>query len=106
MNLFENIPTCADEELFDELLSARGVRVERIVSFGNASPADFWYDQSEGEWVLLLEGAATLAFDGGKCVDLAPGDWINIPAHRRHRVERTAPAGRTVWLAIFYAAPQ
>ena len=39
-----------------------GLRIERIVSLGQASPPGFWYDQAEGEWVLVLAGAARLRF--------------------------------------------
>lgn len=102
MNLFENIPENAPEELFDELFSAEGVRMERIVSFGQASPEGFWYDQPEHEWVLLLEGIAQLRFEDGTIHELAPGDCLNIPAGRRHRVEKTARNGRTVWLTVLY----
>ena len=104
VNLFEHIPAASDEELFTELLAADGVRIERIVSFGQASPPEFWYDQSEGEWVLLLEGSAVLAFDDGERVELVPGDTLNIPAGRRHRVDKTDPDRRTVWLAVFYGS--
>ena len=91
--------------LVTTLLSAPGLRVERIVSAGQQSPPGFWYDQSEDEWVVVLEGAAALEFEGQQePVRLAPGDWVNIPAHRRHRVAWTAPARRTVWLAIHYHA--
>ena len=100
-NLFDQIPRRAAKELFTELLSKRNMRIERIVSFGQASPAGFWYDQSESEWVLLLEGAAQLQFEDRQ-VDLVPGDYLNIPAGTRHRVEKTAENTRTVWLAIFY----
>jgi cupin 2 domain-containing protein len=103
-NLFEGIPENAPEELFTDLLKADGVRIERIVSFGQSSPWGFWYDQEENEWVLLLEGSAMLEFDDGELVDLNPGDFVNIPAGRRHRVEKTRPKGRTVWLAVFYTA--
>ena len=84
-----------------ELLSAEDVRVERIVSFGQVSPEGFWYDQDENEWVLLLEGSATLGFEDGSTQDLKPGDHLNIPAGQRHRVEKTDQKGRTVWLAVF-----
>jgi cupin 2 domain-containing protein len=103
MNLFENIPERAAEELFTELLAADSVRIERIVSFGQASPEDFWYDQNENEWVLLLEGSADVCLEGeSSLVRLGPGDYLNIPAGCRHRVEKTAANGRTVWLAVFY----
>ncbi len=101
MNLFENIPETAPEELVTELLKSDNVRIERIVSFGQSSPEGFWYDQAENEWVLLLEGSATLTFEEGDSVNLKPGDHLNIPAGKRHRVEKTDQKGRTVWLAIF-----
>ncbi len=102
MNLFENIPESEPEEVFTELLSAEGVRVERIVSFGQVSPEGLWYDQPENEWILLLEGSATLVFQEKPSVDLRPGDYLNLPAGCRHRVEKTSEKCRTVWLAVFY----
>jgi cupin 2 domain-containing protein len=78
-------------------------RVGRVVSFGQASPTGFWYDQAEGEWVLLLAGAARLRFaEEDEARLLGPGDWLEIPPHRRHRVDWTDPATPTVWLAVFY----
>lgn len=100
-NLFHPLPEYAPQELFTNLLSGRNLRIERIVSFGQRSPDGFWYEQSENEWVLLLEGSARLRFDDGP-VELRPGDHLNIPAKTRHRVEQTAENGRTVWLAVFY----
>ncbi len=105
MNILDNIPEHAPEELFTELLKADRVRIERIVSFGQSSPDGFWCDQQENEWVLLLEGSATLVFEEGDPVDLKSGDFLNIPAGRRHRVEKTDPNGRTVWLTVFYPPP-
>jgi cupin 2 domain-containing protein len=101
-SLYDDIPDRSPEEVIDSLLSSGAVRIERIVSFGQASPEGFWYDQEENEWVVLLEGFATLGFDNGSTVDLVPGDYLNIAAGCRHRVERTASDGRTVWLAVFY----
>ena len=101
-NLFENIPESAPEEVFTELLAAEGVRIERIVSFGQVSPEGFWYDLSENEWILLLEGSATLALQEKPSVDLKPGDYLKLPAGCRHRVEKTSEIEPTVWLAIFY----
>ncbi|MBI9020185.1 MAG: cupin [Verrucomicrobia bacterium] len=106
-NLFENIPENAPEELVTVLLSAEGVRIERIVSFGQASPEGFWYDQRENEWVLLLEGSATVRHEKGRTsIKLQPGDHLNLPSGCRHRVEQTDPNGRTVWLAVFYSDPK
>ena len=100
-NLLSNIPTTLPEELTTVLQEGNGVRIERIVSTGHRSPEGFWYDQAENEWVLVLQGAARLAFED-RVVELGSGDSINIPAHRKHRVERTSPDGPTVWLAVFY----
>lgn len=104
-NLLTDLPTALPDETFETLLAAAGVRVERIVSLGHSSPAGFWYDQEWGEWVVLLRGAARLRFEGGETVELRPGDSLDIPARRRHRVEWTDPAAPTVWLAVHYGRP-
>ncbi len=101
-NIFSKMPACSDREDFYELFSAPGVRIERIVSFGHTSPEQGWYDQDENEWVVVLEGCGTIAFDDGRQVVLSTGDCLNIPAHARHRVVRTDPEGPTIWLAVFY----
>ena len=102
-NLFLAIPDNLPAELFDTLVESESVRIERIVSRGHATPQDTWYDQDRAEWVLLLRGAARLAFADGRELELLPGDWLEIPAHRRHRVAWTDPAQDTVWLAVHYA---
>jgi cupin 2 domain-containing protein len=103
MNLLHDLPAPLGDELVEVLARGEGVRVERIVSWGQRSPEGFWYDQPEHEWVALLAGGARLRFaDGDRLVTLAPGDALTIPAHARHRVEWTDPAQATVWLAIFY----
>lgn len=80
------------------------VRIERIVSTGHPSPEGFWYDQDEHEWVVVLMGRAKLIFEGNsEPVEMGPGDYMNIPAHRKHRVEWTSPDEPTVWLAVFYS---
>lgn len=101
-NLFAEIPADLPDELFQTLLTAPGLRVERIVSLGHASPDGFWYDQPTHEWVVLLQGAARLTVEGQTPIDLVPGSFLNIPARQRHRVDWTDPAGPTVWLAIHY----
>jgi cupin 2 domain-containing protein len=93
----------AEDEAVIALLSRPGLRIERIVSHGQASPPGFWHDQEEGEWVMLLCGAARLRFaDEAETRSLAAGDWLDIAPRRRHRVDWTDPAGPTVWLAVFY----
>jgi cupin 2 domain-containing protein len=103
VNLLAELPGAGETEAVDILLTRPGVRIERIGSFGQASPPGFWYDQDEGEWVLLLAGAARLRFaDESDARALVPGDCLDIAAHRRHRVDWTDPAAPTVWLAVFY----
>jgi cupin 2 domain-containing protein len=101
MNLFENI-TPAAEEAFEELLKTPNLRIERIVSTGQSSPEGFWFDQDQNEWVIVLRGAARLRFEPDEVIEMRPGAYVNIPAHRRHRVEWTDPNQPTVWLAIHY----
>ena len=103
MNLLGGLPDARAGEIAEALLAAPGMRIERIVSHGQASPPGFWYDQAEAEWVLLLAGAARLRFaDEPADRLLAPGDCIDIAPHRRHRVEWTDPTTPTIWLAVFY----
>lgn len=102
-DLLAEVPTHLPSELLETLLQTDSLRIERIVSHAHASEPDFWYDQDEHEWVLLLAGAARLQIDGeSQEVELRPGQAILIPAHRRHRVAWTTPDEPTVWLAIFY----
>lgn len=46
-NLFNDISSGIPDELVDVLAKNQNVRIERIVSTGNASPENFWYDQDE-----------------------------------------------------------
>ena len=102
-NLFANLPTELPEELVEVLAEDNHLRIERIISHGHASPDGFWYDQQENEWVVLLKGRAMLLFHGDdQPIEMGPGDYVNIPAHKKHRVEWTTPDEPTVWLAVFY----
>ncbi len=100
-NLFADLSTNLPDELITTLLEAANVRIERIVSHGHALPAGFWFDQDQHEWVVVLKGAARLRFEDGT-VEMKPGDFVNIPAHEKHRVEWTTPDEPTVWLTVHY----
>ena len=100
-NLYAAIPTHLPAEISESLVHAKHVRIERIASQGQASPEGFWYDQDEAEFVILVQGAGRLRFED-EVIDLRPGDWVLIPAHRKHRVEWTTPEEQTVWLAVFF----
>ena len=103
-NLFKQLPRSTEKnEQFSELLKQPGLRIERIVSTGQASPPDFWYDQPGGEWVLLIQGEAKLRFaDEAEARHLQAGDYLDIAAQRKHRVDWTLPGEITIWLAIHY----
>jgi cupin 2 domain-containing protein len=102
-NIFAGISDRLDDERIDAIVSADDVRIERIVSTGQASPPGFWYDQDWTEWVMLLSGSAGLLFENeAEPRVLRPGDHVTIPVHARHRVEWTDATQSTVWLAVHY----
>lgn len=102
-NLLSDLPTALSEELTEVLAKNQQVRIERIVSTGQVSPAGFWYDQEEFEWILVLKGAAKLLFEGDdEPITMRAGDHLLIQPHRKHRVIWTMPDEPTVWLAVFY----
>jgi cupin 2 domain-containing protein len=101
-NLLDRLPAQSDDEVVTKLFTHSGVRVERIVSTGQATPVDAPYIQSHDEWVLLLSGNAKLKLEvDGECT-LGPGDCLFIPANQRHWVTWTAHDTPTVWLAIHF----
>lgn len=103
-NLVASLPAASDGERFETLFANPVCRVERIVSFGHASPPGFWYEQDEDEWVVLLVGSAVLAFADQHVLALRAGDWVSLPARCRHRVESVSLDA--VWLAVHCRADQ
>jgi cupin 2 domain-containing protein len=102
-NLFANVANQLPDEQTLELLSARNVRIERIVSTSHATAPDEWYDQDRAEWVVLLAGSAGLIFEGeSEPLLLEPGSYVHIAAHLRHRVAWTDLSVPTIWLAVHY----
>jgi cupin 2 domain-containing protein len=97
-NIFDAVSKTAGQERFEKLFENDVVKIERIVSEFYASPANFWYDQLESEWVIILRGEAVLEFEGAKRIEMKAGDYVTIPRHVKHRVHRTGP--ETVWLAV------
>jgi cupin 2 domain-containing protein len=89
------------EETVDTLYERPGLRIERIVSTGQATPDGEWYDQDSDEWVLVVKGRARVRIDGeAEDRELGEGDFVFLPAHCRHRVAWTQREPPTVWLAI------
>ncbi|MCF8174602.1 MAG: cupin [Burkholderiaceae bacterium] len=105
-NILAGLPAAAQAaEQFETLLARPGLRIERIVSRGQASSPGFWYQQADAEWVLLVSGEARLRFeDETESRRLVAGDWLFIAPQRRHRVESTAADVDSVWLAVHHAA--
>lgn len=102
-DIFDNVPHSSAEEIIQELARSETVRIERIISTGQTTPVDQWYDQDENEWVMVLKGRAEILFEAdNQIVSLNPGDYLNIPAHARHRVVWTDLDEPTLWLAVFY----
>jgi cupin 2 domain-containing protein len=101
-NFYKNITTFLPQEFVEEILTTKNFRMERIISEGHSSPNNFWYDQDENEFVMLLGGSATLSFEDEPDIELYPGDYLIIPAHKKHRVKQTDNSQKTFWLTLFY----
>ena len=101
MNIFKDILVNKEQEEFIDLVKSKNIRIERIVSNGQTSEKDFWYEQDENEFVLLLEGDAIIEFED-KEIELKKGDYIDIKEKIKHRVKYTSESEPTIWLAVFY----
>jgi len=101
-NVFSAIPQHLDQELVEILLDNKDVSIERIISKGHTSPTSGWYDQPKNEWVMVLKGEAVIAFENDPEIRLVAGSYIDIAAHKKHRVRRTDPNNKTIWLAVHY----
>lgn len=103
-NIFANCPDRSEDEVVTLLVEKAGMRIERILSTGQASPPGFWFDQPDAEWVMVVSGSAILQFEGdAEATIMGAGDHVLIPPHRRHRVQSTDPVTPTVWLAVHFA---
>ena len=101
-NIFDLIPDDLPDEAFITLLNSDKVKIERIISKGHSSPKAGWYDQAQDEWVIVLKGEGIILFEDGESKHLKVGDFINIPRHKKHKVEWTLPGEETIWLAVHY----
>ena len=102
-NIFSGIKNQSSEEIFETIIKANQFKIERIISNGLSTDKKKWYDQDVDEWVILLKGSAGLLFESNnEEIIMKPGDYVNIPAHQKHRVEWTDANEETIWLAVRY----
>jgi len=94
MNIFD-YTTPKTNETFTTLLEHKNVKINRIISSSDAKPIE--YIQEEDEWLVLLEGEATLLIDGESKV-LSKGETLFIPAKVPHTVIKTSHG--VVWLTV------
>ena len=94
-NLFADTGAPPGGERFETLLTHRNLVVERIVSSAGMTPTR--YDQTQDEWVALLQGEATLEVSG-EVVALRSGDYVFLPAGTPHTVQCASEGA--VWLAV------
>ena len=99
-NIFQSLPTDLSDEVFETIFEKVGVKIERIVSKGQVTPADYWYDQEQDEWVFIAKGQAKIRYYNGEEIVLIQGDYLTIPAHQKHQVSWTDPDNETIWLAV------
>ncbi|MFO8068322.1 MAG: cupin domain-containing protein [Bacteroidales bacterium] len=95
-----NIPDISQDEAFETILKGKDIKIERIISNGHTTEDNKWYDQKTDEWVLLLQGHAIIEFINNEKNELIPGDYIFIPAGKKHRVIYTSKNPHCLWLAI------
>ena len=100
------LPPPSKEEIFETLLQnkEKNILIERIISTGQITPENEWYDQEKDEWVVLLQGKARLLFDekNGEVLQLEQGDSVFIEARRKHRVIFTSSEPPCIWLAVHF----
>jgi cupin 2 domain-containing protein len=101
-NLWQLPNPLPDQEQFDVLLQNPNITIERIISTGQITPEEKWYDQPCSEWVILLQGTAQIIYDSEEIINLINGDYLLIPAHQKHRVTFTSKKPPCIWLAIHF----
>lgn len=99
-NIFDKIGEAGEEEQFELLQKGPRYRIERIMSAGHSSPEGFYYDQENDEWIMLVQGEATLEVEG-KLTVLKTGDYMFLPKNCKHRIEKTSIDPACIWLCMF-----
>jgi len=94
VNLFDYI-TPQKGETFTTLLEHKNIKINRIVSSSKVESVE--YIQDEDEWLVLLEGEATLLMEKKEKI-LTRGDILFIPAKAPHTILETSDGA--VWLTV------
>jgi cupin 2 domain-containing protein len=87
-------------ESFETLLKSNSLLLEKILTHGELKSPGKWYDQEKDEWVMMVQGKATIEYDDGNRIEMKKGDYVIIPAHLKHRVIETSESPDCVWLAL------
>jgi cupin 2 domain-containing protein len=87
-------------EIFQNILSGKRIKLERIISSGQTTPDGIWLSEKTDEWVILLKGRAGISFHSGEKIKLEEGDYILIKSGTKHRVSYTSKNPECIWLAI------
>lgn len=98
-NLLSNIPLSSNQEIFETITQNNNIKIERIISYGQTTAKDYWYNQEDDEFVVIIKGNAKITYEDGEIFDLKKGDSLYIKAHQKHQVTYTS--NPTIWLAIF-----
>ena len=98
-NLYDFSDKQIGKEYIETLFEKQNIRIEKILSDGEISPEGFWYDQFEDEIVFLLKGSAVIEYQNGTSIELKEGDYLELPARKKHRVAKTSK--NCVWLTVF-----
>lgn len=100
-NIFDikNI-TSVQPEIFENIIEKNDFKLDRIITQKPYDRPGKWYDQDKDEWVLLLQGEATIEFQNKEIIQLISGDYIFIPSHKRHRIKESSQEQKCIWLAI------
>ena len=89
-----------ENENIEILYQDEKIRIEKIVSCGYFSPENFWYDQSEKEYIYIALGEGGLEFEKEK-ITLKKGDFYYIEPHKKHRVYYTSTNPPCIWICLF-----
>jgi len=101
-NIFDLTANLPKEELFEVLVDNDNVLIEKVVSTGQITAPGNWYDQKREEWLIVLQGEGELSYEDSSRIKLTSGDYLYIPARKKHRVEYTSTEPPCIWLTIFF----